>query len=78
MTKVFLVIREDRHVSDEITVHETLQGAIAALEEFKDRYDPDTIFLHAQIVTSADVLRYEHANYADGPKVRIQSAEVER
>lgn len=32
---LFVVVREDRHVDDEITVHSTRELADAAVEEFK-------------------------------------------
>lgn len=34
----FLVVRKDRHCDDQLSIHITLEGANAAIEEFKARY----------------------------------------
>lgn len=71
---LYIVIREDRHTDDEITAHETREGADAAVEKFKARYDGER--WKKEHWRDPKVLCYFDAG-DDGPKVRIEIAELE-
>ncbi len=71
---VFVVVLEDRHVDDEITVHRTRAAAnarVAAIKKSYNRYawtdrpygQPDWIY-------------YSEAHPDDGPTVRIEITEL--
>jgi hypothetical protein len=77
---VFVVVREDRHVDTEISVHETLEGANLAIETFKARYDAaDGLrysWLERTYGRDEGWLRYVDAG-DDAPHARIESKRVE-
>ena len=77
---VFVVVREDRHHDDEITVHAKYALAEAAVEEFMGRYShPDGRYRWMERDYGRPLwIRYVDCDgLDDGPKVRIERTEME-
>ena len=70
--KVWLVVREDRHIDDEITVHTTVHSAVEAVSEFEDRY-PDETWVDEDFTGYAF---YMHSSHDDGPCCYVKETVV--
>jgi len=74
--QVFVVVREDRHCDDEITVHSTRELADAAIEEFKARYQHEDGRYRWKERRVAGWARLVEC-FEDGPSARIELHELE-
>ncbi len=74
--QVFVVVREDRHYDDEITLHATRELADAAIEEFKSRYHHVDGRYRWREAKVALWLRCVEC-FKDGPSARIELHELE-
>lgn len=73
--KVYIVYCYDRHTDPTIAVHETLDGANAAIEEFKDSYPDGLEWTEQNYGRTAGWLRYVDCG-DDGQNARIQETEL--
>jgi hypothetical protein len=69
-TRVFLVVRHDRHTDDEITAHATRASADAAVEEFKTRYG--NVYQWSE-ESARGWERLVNSDHDDGPSVHIET-----
>lgn len=77
--EVFVVVLEDRHTDPMITVHQTIAGARARVEEHKKSYHGPWEWSEEKIPYGMrrDWLLYLRTDTEDGPSVRIQREALE-
>lgn len=73
---LYIVVREDRHCDDGITVHATRELADAAIEAFKAVY-PDDHKWTEQNYGAPKWVRYVETSFDDGPRARIEVCELD-
>jgi hypothetical protein len=71
---LFVVVREDRHCDDEITIHSTRALADAAVDAFIARYADDD-YTWREVPVSGWERNVEC--HDDGPKARIERAPLD-
>ena len=67
---LFVVVREDRHLDPEISVHSTRALADAAVDEFITRYATDRYEWEETPIDGWE--RYVETDIDDGPSARIE------
>lgn len=70
---VFVVMLRERHIDEQITVHETLEGANAMVDQYGKDYEVEWI---ERSYGRPRWVRYVDCDNDDGPKCRIEEVTV--